>query len=1000
MYLNGRKIISINKMPKPIQNKTVSPSKNQQSIEADSGYELGTVTVLPVTSGIDSDIQAGNIKKGVEILGVEGTYEPTGDIQDPVTVNPSTNQQTITPDEGYSGLSSVIVNAVDTTNLTPENIKKGTSILGVTGTMIDDNYSKLVDRSVKNIYEENLHDCTEIGEYAFDRCYNLTKIVIPDNILTIKNYAFTTCYKLAEIYNLSALTVTKGSSENGDLAKYALAVHTSLSEPSILTTDNNGFVFAYVNNQGYLVRYDGDLSRITLPSSFTYQNNTITSYKINKGAFEYSTITEVTIPNNVTYIDDHAFENCSRLATVNIGSGVTYIGENAFKNCTALTTITIPNNVFTIEAGAFEGCNALESMILPFIGKEYYTTSDEGNTTTFKYIFGNTVPTSLTSVEITNIDYVQPEAFKNLSNLEEIIIPDEVEYIGNSAFYGCSSLEEFEFPQSLENVGRMAFRNCTSLTSVNLASTNLTVLSDNIFENCINLVNIYFPNDITFIGKYALSNCGFTSITIPNSVTIVDKYAFDECSNLTSVTMSNNTIDVYEGTYGGCKKLKNINFGSRTVSIQKDAFVGCNFTSITIPNTITSITNGAFSECYKLVEVYNLSQVSLTTSIAANTLVIHTSSNEPTIVSDNENNGFVFAYYGSTYYLVDYIGDNTSITFPTSFTYKGNTINSTYDIISHTFEDYGFTSISIPSSVRNIEGYAFYKCNSLISLTIANGVSSIKNYAFERCSSLTSVTIPGSATNLGIHIFSNCALLETVIISNGISEIPNCAFQNCKNLESITLPATLSTIKQYAFSGCTSLASIEIPSSVTEIGQNAFENCEVLTSITIPSGVTVLSSYLFRDCTNLNSITILGNITKISTQTFQGCSSLTSFTIPGSVTTIHQDAFSTTGLTNIIIPSSVTDIKSGIFNNCKNLISATINSSQAISEKMFYGCEKLAALTLPSNTMNVLSDINAIDRTLIKAGTGYIYVNSALVNDYKSASNWNYYAGNITAIQS
>lgn len=182
------------------QNKTVSPSTSSQTVEADSGYSgLGTVTVDAVTSAIDQNIAAGNIKKDVSILGVTGSYDPqpnlsnlnitpstnaqeynpaisgvdgyslvrvsgvtsaidqnitAGNIKDGVTilgvtgsydpqpelqsktVNPSTSQQTVTPDQGKDGLSSVTVNAVTASidsNIQSENILSGVTILGVTG---------------------------------------------------------------------------------------------------------------------------------------------------------------------------------------------------------------------------------------------------------------------------------------------------------------------------------------------------------------------------------------------------------------------------------------------------------------------------------------------------------------------------------------------------------------------------------------------------------------------------------------------------------------------------------------------------------------------------------------------------------------------------------------------------------------------------------------------------------------------------------------------------
>lgn len=142
------------------QNKTVNPSTSSQSISADSGYSgLGTVTVNAVTSSIDQNIAAGNIKSGVSILGVTGNYDPQPDLQ-AKTVNPSTSQQTVTPDQGKDGLSSVTVTAVTAAidaNIVAENILDGVTILGVTGSDLG------YDVGYSEGYAQGQAECPEPG---------------------------------------------------------------------------------------------------------------------------------------------------------------------------------------------------------------------------------------------------------------------------------------------------------------------------------------------------------------------------------------------------------------------------------------------------------------------------------------------------------------------------------------------------------------------------------------------------------------------------------------------------------------------------------------------------------------------------------------------------------------------------------------------------------------------------------------------------------------------
>lgn len=117
------------------QQKTVNPTKELQTIEADEGYTgLSRVTINPVTNSVDNNIQAGNIKSGVTILGITGDLIEANNTQ--VTVTPSTSQQTITPSGDYNGFSTVNVDAVNSSidpNIVPSNIVSGKEILGVQG---------------------------------------------------------------------------------------------------------------------------------------------------------------------------------------------------------------------------------------------------------------------------------------------------------------------------------------------------------------------------------------------------------------------------------------------------------------------------------------------------------------------------------------------------------------------------------------------------------------------------------------------------------------------------------------------------------------------------------------------------------------------------------------------------------------------------------------------------------------------------------------------------
>lgn len=121
---------------KPDQTKTANPSTQTQVITPDIGYELASVTINPVTSSIDSDIQSGNIKSGVEILGVNGSViEKVGQNK---TATPSTSTQTIVPDTGYNALNQVEIEAIDTETKEVKSTTQQQTIYPTTGKFIDE----------------------------------------------------------------------------------------------------------------------------------------------------------------------------------------------------------------------------------------------------------------------------------------------------------------------------------------------------------------------------------------------------------------------------------------------------------------------------------------------------------------------------------------------------------------------------------------------------------------------------------------------------------------------------------------------------------------------------------------------------------------------------------------------------------------------------------------------------------------------------------------------
>ena len=544
-------------------------------------------------------------------------------------------------------------------------------------------------------------ELTTIGSWAFSDCRSLRSVTIPDSVTTIGDQAFRNCISL-----------------------------TSVTIPdSVTTIGNNAFDWCY-------------------------------------------RLTSVTIPDSVTTIGDLAFYGCSSLTSVTIGDGVTTIGDEAFSGCYSLTSVTIPDSVTTIGKAAFASCSLIE-----FKGK---FAADGGrclikDNTLIAYAEASgttyTIPDSVTTIG--------KAAFGGCSSLRSVTIPDSVTTIGDQAFRNCISLTSVTIPDSVTTIGDRAFYYC-GLRSVTIPDS-VTTIGGRAFYDCDSLTSVTIGDSVTTIGGSAFSDCdSLTSVTIPDSVTTIGDHAFYGCSRLTSVYCkattppaggsemfsSFDTIYIPEGSlraykmaeywsdYADCFVEYDYNYNSTvTISyttsdgmpvdahapivsnsyqngvgeltyIGKDMipaglFFECdNLTSVTIPDSVTTIGDSAFNSCVSLTSV----------TIPDSVMTI--------------GNG-VFAGCSNL----------TSVTIGDSVTTIGS---SAFYLCT------SLTSVTIPDSVTTIGDYAFYWCDSLTTVTIGDSVTSIGDEAFYECRSLTSVTIPDSVTSIGDEAFYFCTSLTSV----------------------------------------------------------------------------------------------------------------------------------------------------------------------------------------------------------------------------------------------
>ena len=330
---------------------------------------------------------------------------------------------------------------------------------------------------------------------------------------------------------------------------------------------------------------------------------------------------------------------------------------------------------------------------------------------------------------------------------------------------------------------------------------------------------------MTSIGNYAFSDCsGLEKITVDrgnkrydswgNCNSIIDTETNTLIVGCKNSVIPNSVTSIGDGAFRGCRGLTELTLPNSVTSIGDCAFYGCSgLTELILPNSVTSIGNYAFSDCSGLEKI--------------------------TVDRGNKR----YDSWGNCNSIIE-TGTNTLIV--------------------------GCKNSVIPNSVRSIGDCAFYGCSGLTKLTLPNSVRSIGDGAFSGCSGLTELTLPNSVMSIGDCAFYGCSGLTELILPNSVRSIGDIAFTYCSGLEKITVESGNSCYDSR--DNCNSIIDTEfntlivgcknsvIPNSVTSIGYYAFYGCSGLTELTLPDSVASIGDGAFICCSDLSKITSLAEI--------------------------------------------------------------------------------------------------------------------------------------------
>lgn len=367
---------------------------------------------------------------------------------------------------------------------------------------------------------------------------------------------------------------------------------------------------------GYAKKNNNYVTDIAIPESI---NGYVVRHIGQKAFYSSQLLTSVKLPNTILTIDDDAFHFCRALKIINVPEGVTKIGKMAFRYCDEnLTNIHVPESVDFIGDRAFHHCDKLNNISVAENNKNYSSQNgilfDKSKQTLIHYPrtkseISYSIPTTVTTIA--------NSAFECNDTLTKITIPDSVETIGSCAFERCIKIKSFKLGSGVKKINSRAFWSCDNLTNIELGE-NIDYIGSQAFTWCINLKNIVIPDSVKEIGSHAFSLCkSMQTVSIGSGVTKIGDSAFDSCYALTEFTVKEKNqyycsedgvlFDKFKQKliYYPASNIRQLYTIPNTVNTVKDsAFSDCSYLqSVIIPNTVTTLGSYAFAGCKNLTNI-------------------------------------------------------------------------------------------------------------------------------------------------------------------------------------------------------------------------------------------------------------------------------------------------------------------------------------------------------------------------------------------------------------
>ncbi len=632
---------------------------------------------------------------------------------------------------------------------------------------------------------------------------------------------------------------------------------------------------------------------------------------------ENGTLTITNSPNayyvNTSWSYYPPWEGNTAIKKVIIPDNVTQIGEDAFLGCSNLEEIVLPKNLKELHEDAFAGCNKIKNVTISEENATFKTVDgvlfDQEGERLFLYGKGRgeeeyTIPEGTREITIKafqdcktlkrinfnkDLRTIKDYAFKNLTELEEIEIPDTVAYIGQRAFENCEKLAKikmspYAYLQSNPFINTAFFNDEANwedgalylnkhllgvkddLTALEIKPDTVSIagetftkanipyitvpstvksVGDKAFANNKNIVTVVFKEGFEILGHYAFWSSSIKSVNLPESLQIIGGQAFMH-SEIEQIIIPDNVIDIGESAFECCDSLKRVVIGKRVGNISAGAFRTChNLEEITIPDSVWNIGEYAFFYNSKLKKVTigsNLHQLDYTVfSLCDNLATLEISENNPHMQAiDN----VVFDKSGERLIL-----------YPAGKKADEYTVPEGVKIIGESaLKGAGVGTITLPASIERVEyGNTLSKLGTIYYPLTANEWEKV--YIEPNNHTLKEAVVHFSDGNVrNIYGELKCREEADKVYIIGLID---------KSDTEVFIPGEINGKKTQilpgAFDGST-LVNVTLDENVKEIPPRAFDGCSRLENINLEN-VEYIGSCAFFGCRSLKDIKLL-NIKK------------------------------------------------------------------------------------------------------------------------------------------